>query len=250
MSGYRGAPSLVGVYRSSPSSADDDQSPLSPDRNHWSSPNPGNEYPSSPSSVATTRAIPVRSATIYGTFNSASDYCSSPSLAAYAALRSVGDHWSSPRSVGCPAQLVTLSALTSWSDAIIYPVKLSLVVTHLLPSELSQLRQRIPEPSQLRRRTPSSSSPVATAGSLPAQSARNSSPNSGRDHQSSPRSVGDYRSSPQLSKGTTGAYQPGQRRLELARLSPRLQEPSQLGQGLTELSHPFCAYQSSSSSVS
>ena len=158
--------------------------------------------------------------------------------------------WSSPRSVGCPAQLVTLSALTSWSDAITYPVKLCLVVTHLLPSELSQLRQRIPEPSQLRRRTPSSSSPVATAGSLPAQSASNSSPNSGRDHQSSPSSVGDYRSSPQLSKGTTGAYQLGQRRLELSRLSPRLQEPSQLGQGLTELSHPFCAYQSSSSSVS
>ena len=199
------------MYRSSPSSADDDQSPLSPDRNHWSSPNPGNEYPSSYSSVATTRAISVRSATIcIRAFNSASDYCSSPSLAAYAALRSVGDHWSSSRSVGSPAQLVTLSALTSWSDAITYPVKLSLVVTHLLPSELSQLRQRIPEPSQLRRRTPSSSSPVVTAGSLPAQSASNSSPNSGRDHQSSPSSVGDYRSSPQLSKGTTGAYQPGQ----------------------------------------
>ena len=152
-----------------------------------------------PTQVTNTRALPApwRLPELYqfgqrlytGAFNSVSDYCSSPSLAAYAALRSVGDHWSSPRSVGCPAQLVTLSALTSWSDAITYPVKLSLVVTHLLPSELSellQLRQRIPEPSQLRRRTPSSSSPVATAGSLPAQSASNSSPNSGRDHQSSP----------------------------------------------------------------
>ena len=36
---------------------------------------------------------------LYTAFNTASDYCSSPSLATYAALRSVGDHWSSPRSL-------------------------------------------------------------------------------------------------------------------------------------------------------
>ena len=164
-----------------------------------------------PTQVTNTRALPApwRLPELYqfgqrlytGAFNSASDYCSSPSLAAYAALRSVGDHWSSPRSVGCPAQLVTLSALTSWSDAITYPVKLSLVVTHLLPSELSQLRQQIPEPSQLRRQTPSSSSPGAAAGSLPAQSASSSSPNSGRDHQSSPSSVRAYRSPPSSVRG-------------------------------------------------
>ena len=215
MGGYRGAPSLVDVYRSSPSSADDDQIPLSSDRNHWSSPHPGNEYPSSPRSV----------------FNSASDYCSPPSLAAYASLRSVDDHWSSPRSVGCPAQLVTLSALTSWSNAITYPVKLSLVVTRLLPSEHSQLKQRIPEPSQLRRRTPalpaqwqlrdlSQISPrvtalptqAATIRALPAQSATTAAlPSSARElleltspvskNQSSHGSVRAYRSPPSSVRG-------------------------------------------------
>ena len=134
------------MYRSSPSSADDDQSPLSPDRNHWSSPNPGNEYPSSYSSVATTRAISVRSSDYMytGLLTQPATTVALPAWQRMPRSAPSATIWSSSRSVGSPAQLVTLSALTSWSDAITYPVKLSLVVTHLLPSELSQLRQRIP----------------------------------------------------------------------------------------------------------